>query len=34
MSERWCIEATAAAMAAVDGYGWRRVADGIEDAEG
>ena len=34
MSERWCIEATAAAMDVVDGYGWRRVADGIGDAEG
>lgn len=33
MSERWCIEATAAAMDVVDGYGWRRVADGEVDGE-
>lgn len=34
MSERWCIEATAVAMDVVDGYGWRRVADGVGTAEG
>lgn len=34
MSERWCIEATQAALDVVDGYGWRRVADGVGDAEG
>lgn len=34
MSERWCISATAAALDVVDGYGWRRVAGGMGDAEG
>lgn len=34
MSERWCIKATQAALDVVDGYGWRRVADGMGSAEG
>ena len=33
MSERWCIEATAAALDVVDGYGWQRVAEGVGTAE-
>lgn len=34
MSERWCVSAAAAALDVVDGYGWRRVADGVGTAEG